>query len=135
RTLDSPLHARFDPEVPPLPIGDPLHVELRGLRIGFYDDDQYFTPAASVQRAVHEAARLLEARGCERVPFDPPRANEHYKMMVTAVTADGMETLRELVGDDPIIDALKVNWRASKLPTMARKALGRALRAMGEVRA
>lgn len=135
RTLDSPLHARFDPEVAPLPIGDPLHVELRGLRIGIYDDDQYFTPAASVRRAVNEASRHLEARGCVLVPFDPPRANEHYRMMVSAVTADGMETLRELVGTDPIIDALKMNWRASKLPPAARKALGRVVRAMGEVRA
>jgi fatty acid amide hydrolase len=135
RTLDAPLHARLDPEVSPLPIADSKNVELRGLRVGFYDDDQYFTPAASVQRAVREAARHLSERGCEIVPFDPPRANEHYRMMVGAVTGDGMETLKALVGDDAIIEALKMNWRVAKLPITARKVLGRTLRALGEVRA
>src|SRR5581483_10750228 len=96
RVVEPQKASRFDPEVSPLSFG--ALPDIEGMRIGFYDDDQYFTPAASVQRAVREAAKHLEARGCEIVPFDPPRANEHYKMMVTAVTGDGLETLKELSG-------------------------------------
>jgi fatty acid amide hydrolase len=134
RAIDTTRAASFDPEVPPLPIGDPNNVELRGLRVGFYDDDQFVTPAQSVRRALHEARAILEARGAIIVPFDPPRANEHYRTMVAAVTADGLRTIRELVGDDPLIEALKINWELLRLPLKVRKALGRVLRAMGQVR-
>jgi fatty acid amide hydrolase len=130
--VDPVRAARLDPEVPPLPHDEPASV--RGLRVGFYDDDQFFTPARSVQRAVHEARAILEKQGAVVVPFDPPRANEHYRTMVAAVTADGLETLRALVGDDPVIEPLVLNWRLSRIPKNARKALARMMRAMGEVR-
>ena len=100
-----------------------------------YDDDGWFTPAESVRRAVKQAARWLEARGAVLVPFEPPHAEEHYATMVAAATADGMELLRKLVGDDPIIEPLKLHWRMGQLPPAARKALARVMRAMGEVRA
>ena len=135
RALDSPLHARLDPEVEPLPIGDPAAVDLRGLRVGVYDDDGFFTPAESVRRAVRQAAKWLEARGATLVPFEPPHADEHYATMVAAVTADGLANLRALVGHDEVIDALKLNWRLSRVPKTGRKALARVLRAAGEVRA
>jgi fatty acid amide hydrolase len=135
RTIDTPLHARHDPEVPPLPIGSPDAIDLRGLRVGLYDDDTFFTPAESVRRAVRQAAKWLEARGAVLVPFEPPHAEEHYVTMVAAVTADGLANLRKLVGDDPVIDALKLNWRLGQVPKAGRKVIARAMRAMGEVRA
>lgn len=134
RTLDSPLHSRHDPDVPPLPIGAPDDVRLRGLRVGFYDDDEFLTPAESVRRVVREAAKALEARGAVLVPFQPPHAEEHYAMLVAAATADGLVNVRRLVGDDPVIDQLKLYWRVGRVPKPGRKAIARILRAMGEVR-
>ena len=34
--IDTPLHARLDPECPPLPMGDPAAVDVANLRIGVY---------------------------------------------------------------------------------------------------
>ncbi|MFO0693799.1 MAG: amidase family protein [Polyangiales bacterium] len=134
RALDTPLHARFDPEVPPMPIGDPSAISLRGLRVGFYEDDGYFTPCASSKRAVRQAVKALEDAGAICIPFAPPRADEHYTMMACTVTADGLATLEGWLGDDPVIAPVALNRRLGTTPKRVRQVLSKALDLVGEKR-
>lgn len=134
RALDSPLHARFDPEVPPLPIGDPASVSLAGLRVGVYEDDGFFTPCASAKRAVRQAADALEAAGASVVSYAPPRADEHYLVLACAVTADGLATIDGALGDEPAIAPVALNRRIARSPARVRYALAKALALLGERR-
>jgi fatty acid amide hydrolase len=134
RALDTPLHARLDPEVPPMPIGDPAAVSLRGLRVGVFEDDGYLSPCASSRRAVREAADALARAGAELVPFVPPRADEHYLMLACAATADGLATVDAALGDDPVIAPVALNRRLAHTPARLRRVLARGLELLGERR-
>ncbi|MBX7195218.1 MAG: amidase [Sandaracinaceae bacterium] len=134
RALDSPLHAQLDPEVPPLPIGDPAAVSLKGLRVGVFEDDGFFTPCVSSKRAVRQAAEALERAGAIVVPFAPPRADEHYLVLACAVTADGLDTLDGWLGQDRVIAPVALNRRLAHTPGQVRRGLSKALGALGERR-
>jgi fatty acid amide hydrolase len=134
RAMGPPDHARLDPRVAPLPMGDPEGVDLRGTRIGVYEDDGFFTPAASVKRAVREAARTLESRGADIIPFPPTRAEEITYLYFAALSADGGSTLDEWLEGEPVIAPLKLLRWIGKLPDPARRALSGALGASGERR-
>lgn len=117
-----------------MPIGDPAQVDLRGLRVGFYEDDGYFTPCASSRRAVRQAARALEEAGAVLVPYTPPNADQHYTMMACAVTADGLATLDGWLDDDPVIAPVALNRRLGGTPRRLRVVLAKTLELLGEKR-
>ncbi len=134
RTLDTPKHAALDPLVPPLPIGDPAEVDLAGLRVGYYEDDGYFTPAASMRRGVRVAAELLEAAGCAVERFTPPSVEELVHLYFSGLTADGTATLWEALDGEGFIAPLRTLGRIARMPAQARKGLAKALGLMGEKR-
>ncbi|MCB9599034.1 MAG: amidase [Sandaracinus sp.] len=134
RVLDTPKHTPHDPRVPPVPLGEPGTIDPTKLRFGYYEDDGYLTPAASVRRAVREAVALLEAAGCEVVRFTPPNVEEILSVYFRGVSADGTATLLEALEGEPFAPPLKTVGRLAKMPTQARKALATAMGLMGEHR-
>ena len=126
--------AALDPAVSPLPLGDPADVDLAGLRVGWFDDDGYLTPAGSVRRAVAEAKAALEAAGAEVVPYQPPGADELIYVWLGAITADGGRTIDSQLAGEEISPQLKPSRMLLKLPGPARKALGRVMGLAGEKR-
>lgn len=134
RALDTPSHTPFDPRVPPVALGEPGAVDGRRLRIGFYEDDGFLKPAASVRRAVREAAALFEAAGCDVVRFTPPNVEELVSLYFRGVTADGSATVVDALGGEPFVEPLKTLGRLARMPTQARRGLGKALGLMGEHR-
>ena len=132
--LDPAQMSALDPEVPPLPVGESAKVDLTKLRVGYYEDDGWFTPSAAIKRAVREAVEHLRAAGAEVVPYAPQHAEEIYFLGVAGITSDGLVTLRrELAGED-VIAPLKMNERLSKLPDGVRHTIARGLRLFGEER-
>ncbi len=134
RAIDTPLHARLDPECPPIAMGDPSSVDLRKLRVGVYENDGYMTPCATSQRAVREAAEILRRAGATMVEFVPPHAREHYLLMAAGLSADGMEIMSAALGKDPVIAPVSLNRRMGSSPPALLKQLSRVARAAGEKR-
>lgn len=134
RVLDSPKHTPFDPRVPPVPIGEPGTIDPTKLRFGYYEDDGFLTPAASVRRAVREVATALEAAGCEVVRFTPPNVEEIVALYFQGVSADGSATVLEALGGEPFVEPLKTVGRLAKMPVQARRGLAAAMGLMGEHR-
>jgi fatty acid amide hydrolase len=134
RALPSSKQAEHDPFVPPVPFGDPDAVDVAKLRIGVYDDDGFVTPAASVRRAVREAAEALRAAGATLVDFQPRRPRESVLSFFAIVSSDGAATLASRLGSEPVIRPLRLMRRIAGLPPPARKGLVRALGVMGERR-
>jgi amidase len=61
-----------DAAVPPVEVGDPDSVELRGLRAGFYADDGTCEPTPETARTVRAAADALAEAGAELEETLPP---------------------------------------------------------------
>lgn len=132
--LSGPGSSAFDDSIAPLPWPSPEEVDLRTLRVGYYEDDGFFTPAASVRRAVREARDALLDAGVEVVPFTPPHAAELVFLYFQLITSDGAATLREALRGEPVIDPLRTLWRMLHLPEPMRRATAQGLRIAGETR-
>ncbi len=144
RALTASDHAERDPQVPPLPFGDPEKVDLSGMRVGYYEDDGFFTPTSAVRRAVREAVEAVKNAGAEVVEYEPSHASDIVYTYFSAVSADGAKTLDAALGNEEIIAPLKNLRRVAHLPAWVRRLLasrlanagdarvGRLLRAIGE---
>ena len=134
RAIPTPQHATLDSFVPPVPMADPDEIDVEQLRVGFYEDDGFLLPAASVRRAVREAAKLLEGSGVEVVRFAPPNVDELLYLYFRGLSSDGAETLDRLLDGEAFIQPLRTLGRIARMPKRARAGLATALNLMGEDR-
>ena len=91
-----------DPDVlPPRPLRDPRGVDVRGLRVGYYERAGDLAPSPALARAAREAAHGLERAGAHVVPFEPPHVAEAMDIFYGILSADGAAGAIELLGKDP----------------------------------
>jgi fatty acid amide hydrolase len=95
-----------DPLIPPVP-RRPLE-DVKGLKIGWYVDDGWAPASPALRRAVEEAARALESLGCELREFRVPAIEEATRVYTGLMGADGLDSLRALLGDGPIDPNIRV---------------------------
>ncbi|MEZ4441853.1 MAG: amidase family protein [Polyangiaceae bacterium] len=134
RSVDPRRLAEADPRVPPLPPTDPAEVELAGLRIGWWDDDPFLSPAPSLKRAIHRAKEVFEAAGATLVPHEPVPSEDILFTWLAAISADGGRTMdRALAGEAPS-PQLRPSRALARLPAAARQTLSRVLSGLGEWR-
>ena len=133
RAVDPLLVSQRDPAVPPLPMGDPAQVALRGMRIGVFEDDGFLTPNAAIRRAVREAKAALQAAGATLVDYRPPEPELMY-VWLAGVSSDGGRTLKAAVGDDPVVRQLVDTLRMANMPNVARIAIAKLMALKGDVR-
>ena len=124
----------YDPLVPPIPWGEPSALPLQGLRVGYYEADDVFPPAASVRRAVRESAEALAAAGAELIPFTPPNNVELVELYFAAVSADGGRTIDLSMGEQDFTPQLQTLVRIARLPTPVRVLAGQLMGLRGERR-
>lgn len=135
RALDTPKHvAAGDPRVPPVPFGDPDAVDPTQLRVGYFETNGWLTPAASVRRAVREAAQYLEEAGVSVVRFEPPNVEELVFAYFRGITSDGAHLLNTALDGEAFIQPLRTLGRVARMPQRARMALAKAMSLMGETR-
>lgn len=130
--LDPRRASVLDPRVPPM-AWEPVREDFaHKLRVGVYLQDGLVPPSAAVVRAVEHAARILEERGCEIVPFTPPNIEELIFSYTSIFGSDGGTTLGEQLGDDDIDIALKSLKLLARMPHALRMTAAKALEAAGE---
>jgi fatty acid amide hydrolase len=134
RAVEPSRLCRLDPAVPPLALGDPDAVSLKGLRVGCFTDDGFLTPTPSIQRAVREARETLEAAGATVVDYAPPAPHALIYLWLGAITADGGRTIDQQLQGETISPQLKPSRVLMKLPSVARKAASLVLGQLGEDR-
>ncbi len=84
-------------EDPPLGFSDHGPIDIAQLRIGVYDDDEFFPPCPAVRRAIAEGATGLKAQGATIVPLPPPRTLEVLKSYFAIASADGGKDFRRML--------------------------------------
>jgi fatty acid amide hydrolase len=134
RAIDSPIHAAFDPAVPPLLTLDPSRTNVSLLRVGYYEDDRFLAPAASVRRGVRKAVEAVKSAGAEVIPFDPVNVVELHYLYFAAFASDGGKTLDKLLDGDAVMPQLKMLKLFAKLPSALRLTLAAFMATQGEQR-
>jgi fatty acid amide hydrolase len=86
--------------LPPRPLGDPALVDVRGLRVGYYESAGSFVPSPAISRAVREAATVFEQLGAHVVPFDPPNLDDALDLFLGILSADRAAGAIEVLGKD-----------------------------------
>ncbi|HZO15937.1 MAG TPA: amidase family protein, partial [Polyangiaceae bacterium] len=132
RALDPRDQSRQDPLVPPLEAGDP--VDVRGLTVGWFDDDEFLMPVTSLRRAVTRARDALEAAGARVVTHRSVPSDEVIFLWLGALAADGGRTIDERLSGETISPQLKPSRTLLRLPPAARKAAGALAERLGERR-
>ncbi|MFO0726992.1 MAG: amidase family protein [Myxococcota bacterium] len=122
----------LDPAVPPVP---QRTRSLEGLKVGVVESDGWLEPAASVKRAVREAAGHLEALGIAVVPYAPPEISRIIDTYFGALSSDGGKTVDRVLDGEPAAAQLAGLRRIAKLPQVARASLAMLLGMRGEQRA
>ncbi len=130
--LPSALHNKLDPRIPVLTPNESL--DISELTIGYYEDDGFFSPAASIKRAIRTAVEALRDAGATVVPFAPPNVEEIVFLYFQAMSGDGLATLEKLLDGDPFIAPLRTMARIARMPAGARRGVARALELVKETR-
>lgn len=121
-----------DHNVPPVPWPNPAEVRVENLRIGFWKDDGFFSPAPAVRRTVEESVTALRSLGVEVEEFTPPDITEAMRQYFAIVSADAAADSRRLLGNSPR------DWRIRRLlmlggvPGILRSATSGALNIAGQ---
>jgi amidase len=79
----------FDHTVVPMPLGDPLRIDVGGLRIAWFSDNGIAAPTQETAALVRRAAEALGAEECR-----PPRIEESYDLEMKLIGPDGGDGLR-----------------------------------------
>ena len=106
----------LDHTVLPIPWRGHLFEPGRKLRVGWYDDDQFFPAVPGCKRAVRVAVEALASQGHEVVPFYPPGLRDFIKDYFNFALADlGKLSLKEW--EDEVLDqAIEVNQMVFRTP-------------------
>lgn len=134
RILTAPGRDHRDPTIPPVPWRDPSAVSVSGLRVGFYTDDGFITPAPALRRAVEEAAAALRDRGAHVDAFRPPDVTEAMRLFFGLLSADGGASARRALGPGPHDRRIRDLVRLARLPGPLRAPLAALLKLAGQER-
>jgi Asp-tRNA(Asn)/Glu-tRNA(Gln) amidotransferase A subunit family amidase len=99
----------IDPQVAPVPLGDPAQVRIDKLRIGMWTDDGHFSASPTLRRAVGEAADALGRLGAQVMPFQPPDMPQAVDLFFSLVGADGAADAARILGSS------RRDWRNRRM--------------------
>ena len=133
-TLDAAVQHGLDPAVPPIAAPRVADVDVGSLTVGVFEDDGVFLPAASVRRAVREAADALANAGAKVVTYAPPRGQEMAETYFRLLSADGLVTAKEVLAGEALTPQLATLATMARLPRPLRRVLAWLLGVSGEAR-
>ena len=132
QTVDVQRMAASDPLVAPLAAAQVP--DLRGMTIGFVDDDDFLPPSRSIRRAVRLARAALEEAGAKVVSHWPVGSRDVVATWLAGLTSDNGRTMLQSIGADTICEQLKPSVNLIKIPKALRRRLGGLLNTLGERR-
>jgi fatty acid amide hydrolase len=120
KVLAQPLFDRTSDLIPPIIWPDSERISVKGLRIGMYTDDGYFSAAPAVRRAVEEGAKVLNELGAQVEAFTPPDVAESIGLYLGIVSADGGYWVKNGLGRDTPDFRIKGLLQGGTLPSILR---------------
>ena len=132
RVLTALEPGEIDPQVAPVPLGDPALVRVEQLRIGMWIDDGFFSASPALRRAVNEAADALRRQGAHVEPFQPPDIADAMGLYFGLMSADGTADAVRTLGHGRRDWRIQRMIRLGKSPGWLRAVMRIALSAVGQ---
>jgi fatty acid amide hydrolase len=105
-------------------LGSPLKaVNVRGLRIGVYDDNGYFPVSPAIRRAIREAASALQSAGCKVEEVTAPDTTEAMRLFYAMFTQDGGAHVKSVLAGSTADPRIKDLLMLASLPNALRPLL------------
>ncbi len=123
-----------DPQLARQPWREELFKDKKRLTIGFYTNDNWFSPAPACIRAVNEAAETLRKLGHKVIPYTPIDIPEAVRLFCGIIGADGNRHFLEALETEPINPVYEPLLQTAKLPNFLRPLGARLMRIVGERR-
>lgn len=117
-TSDRPQYGEF-----PLPMGDPQHVDLSKLRVGYYDELSGISLVPAVRRGVQQAVDILRSAGADLIPFTPPATDAIWECFQVLLYADGLRDMRRKLRGSSVDHRIVQYLNLAKPPAWMRPAL------------
>lgn len=128
----SPIEqSSVDPAVPPLPFANELP-GLKGLRIGYFSDDGFLTPAPAIQRGVRQAVEALRAAGATVIDYRPPSAQDLLFVWLAGISSDGGRNMERMMLGEAVCRQLRPTLLMARLPGPVRKLAAAVLEGRGD---
>ncbi|HTN73771.1 MAG TPA: amidase family protein, partial [Pirellulaceae bacterium] len=118
-------------DVVPAPWRDPAAVELRGLRIAWWDDNGYFPYAPAIPRAVRQAVQLLREQGAIVEQLQPPKISEAMYLYTAILAADGAADAKRMLSGSAIDPRIRRLLLAGSFPNWSRPLVAAILKLTG----
>ncbi len=87
----------WDAAMAPVPLGDPMKVDLKSLRVAFYTNDGINEPTAEIQSVVKQCVGYFTKLGCKVKEDKPPKMKELAEARQKFSGADGGDHMRRLL--------------------------------------
>jgi amidase len=86
-----------DPAIVPMPLGDPVAVELTRLRVAVHTDNGIMTPTAAIQAVVRQAAQAPTGAGMAVEEACPRALARSHTLAAALASADGRAWMQRLL--------------------------------------
>jgi amidase len=87
----------WDAAMAPVPMGDPLKVELKKLRVAYYTSDGQNEPTAEIQAMVKQCVGYFKDLGCKVTEDKPPKMKELAEARQKFSSASDGDNMRRLL--------------------------------------
>ena len=123
-----------DPELARQPWREERFNDKKRLTIGYYTDDNWFSPAPACRRAVNEAAEALRKLGHTVVPYTPIDVPEAVRLFLGMIGADDNRHFFEVFEGEALNPLYAPLVKASMIPNFLRPLMAYFLELFGERR-
>lgn len=105
-----------EPDISNAPLRSSRDVNMRGLRIAYWEENGFFPAAPAVKRAVREAVAALATQGAVVEPIVPPRMAEAMFLYTASMAADGAADAERLLRGSKVDSRIGQLTLAGRLP-------------------
>ncbi len=120
QALCGPPDGPLDWDTNPAPLGDFRAVRVEKLRVGFYTQLSWQRPAPAVARAVAEAVAVLQDAGLQVEPFDPPGADDAWRIYGGIFFADALRCMKKQMRGSVADQAVRKYFLFTRIPSLLR---------------
>jgi fatty acid amide hydrolase len=131
--LAAPGQQALDPRIPPVPWSEPAD-DSSQLRVGWFDDNRYFTPSPAIRRAVREAARSLAVQGAQVTEVPPPDQHRSHDLFIRLVGADRLRPTRSAIRGEKVHPLLTPLFMTARMPGGLKRLLAAGMGVGGRAR-
>lgn len=110
----------LDPFIPNLPWKMENYKSTKRLRVGWFEQDDFFPVTAGCKRAIKIAKDILKERGHELVSFSPPSFEKFYEFGCDILMSEGGGAMLKLWEGEILDDSIKLNKKLISAPSFVK---------------